>query len=188
VTGHPAALTVCVGLLVDREPTARAGGIRGLVASGRPDVALLLRFLALRGDADPGVLADAFAGLVALGGGDAVSFIAQRLASEDRDIARAAAMALGDARQTEAVVTLRERLPSEDRPDVRHAIILALVASRDDIGFDVLLDLVASGSALDSKAAVEGLRLHAHDEALQKRVNAALHARRLPARRQSRRN
>src|SRR6267378_1175159 len=41
VTGHPAALTICVGLLVDPEPTARAGGIRGLVASGRPDVALL---------------------------------------------------------------------------------------------------------------------------------------------------
>src|SRR5206468_3907645 len=39
VTGHPAALTICVGLLVDPEPTARAGGIRGLVASGRPDVA-----------------------------------------------------------------------------------------------------------------------------------------------------
>src|SRR5205823_1783928 len=67
VTGHPAALTICVGLLVDPEPTARTGGIRGLVASGRPDVALLLRFVALRGDDDPGVLAEAFAGLLGFG-------------------------------------------------------------------------------------------------------------------------
>src|SRR3989454_2633321 len=178
VTGHPAALTVCVGLLVDPEPTARAGGIRGLVASGRPDVALLLRFLALRGDDDPGVLAEAFSGLLGFSADDPVPFVAQRLASDNRDIARAAAMALGDCRRPEAVVTLRERLPGEDRPDVRHAIILGLVASRDDTGFDVLLELVARGSAADSKAAVEALRLYAHDDALQRRVNAALDARR----------
>ena len=178
VTGHPAALTVCVGLLVDPEPTARAGGIRGLVASGRPDVALLLRFLALRGDDEPGVLAEAFSGLLGFSADDPVPFVAQRLGSDNRDIARAAAMALGDCRRPEAVVALRERLPGEDRPDVRHAIILGLVASRDDRGFDALLELVARGSAPDSKAAVAALRLYAHDDALQRRVNAALDARR----------
>ncbi len=177
---------MCVGLLVDPEPTARAGGIRALVASGRPDVALLLRFLALRGDDDPGVLAEAFAGLLGLGRSDPVSFVAQRLASDDRDVARAAAMALGDARRPEAVVALRDRLPSEDRPDVRHAIILALVASRDEIGFDVLVELVARGSAADSKAAAEALRLYAHDDALQRRLNAALEARRPRAKRRAR--
>ena len=186
VTGHPAALTVCVGLLVDPERTARAGGIRGLVASGRPDVELLFRYLALRGDDDPGVLAEAFAGLVSLGGRDTVLFVAQRLASDQRDIARAAAMALGDARRPEAVVSLLERLPSEDRPDVRHAIILALAAARDNIGFDVLVNLVARGSAADSKAAVEALRLYAHDDTLQQRVNVALNARRSGRRRPSR--
>jgi len=153
VTGHPAALTICVGLLVDPEPTARAGGIRGLVASGRPDVALLLRFLALRGDDEPGVLAEAFAGLLGFGADDTVPFVAERLASDDRDIARAAAMALGDCRRPEAVVALRERLPGEDRPD-----------------------------------AVEALRLYAHDDALQRRVNAALDARRPARRRRQRAN
>src|SRR5438093_875035 len=160
---------------------ARAGGIRGLVASGRPDVALLLRFLARRGDDEPGVLAEAFSGLLGLSADDPVPFVAQRLGSDNRDIARAAAMALGDCRRPEAVVALRERLPGEDRPDVRHAIILGLVASRDDRGFDAVLELVARGSAPDSKAAVEALRLYAHDDALQRRVNAALDARR-PAR------
>jgi hypothetical protein len=63
VIGHPAALTICVNLLVDPEPAARAGGLRGLTASGRPDVALLMRLFALRGDIDPGVLADAFVAL-----------------------------------------------------------------------------------------------------------------------------
>jgi hypothetical protein len=69
---------------------------------------------------------------------------------------------------------------------VRHAIILGLVASRDDRGFDALLDLVARGSAPDSKAAVEALRLYANDDALQRRVSTALDARR-PARRRSQR-
>jgi len=178
VTGHPAALTVCVGLLVDPEPAARAGGIRGLAASGRLDVALLLRFFVLRGDHDPGVLAEAFAGLLVLSADDAVSFVVERLAAGDRDVARAAAIALGEARRRDAVAALRERLPAEDRPDVRHAIVLALATSRDDAAFDALLDLVTRGSAADSKAAVEALRLYSHDEALQRRLQTALDARR----------
>lgn len=178
VTAHPAALTICVGLLVDPEPAARAGGIRGLTASGRPDVALVLRLFALRGDEDPGVLAEAFAGLLALATDDPVAFVVERLVSKDRDVARAAAMALGEARRPEAVVALRARLPVEERPDVRHTIILALATSRDAAALDALLDLIARGSASDSKAATEALRLYAHDEALQRRVQAALDARR----------
>ena len=65
VIGHPAALTICVSLLVDPEPAARAGGVRGLTASGRSDVALVMRLFALRGDVEPGVLADAFVALLA---------------------------------------------------------------------------------------------------------------------------
>ena len=183
VTGHPAALTICVGLLVDPEPAARAGGLRGLAASSRPDVALVLRLFALRGDTDPGVLAEAFAGFLVLSADDPVPFVAERLAAADRDVARAAAMALGEARRPEAVSALRERLPGEDRPDVRHAIMLALATSRDDAAFDALLELVAHGSAADSKTAVEALRLYAHDEALQRRVQAALDARRPAPRR-----
>jgi hypothetical protein len=48
---------------------------------------------------------------------------------------------------------------------------------------DALLELVARGSATDSKAAVEALRLYAHDDALQRRVKAALEARRPTPRR-----
>jgi HEAT repeat protein len=181
ITEHPAALTTCVGLLVDREPAARAGAVRALVASGRPDVVLLLRLFVLRGDGDPGVLADALAGVLALSGADGVSFVAERLVSGDRDVARAAAMALGDARRPEAVAVLRERLPAEDRLDVRHAIVLALATSRDDAALDALLTVIARGSAADSKAAVDALGLYAHDEELQRRVASALDARR-PAR------
>jgi len=97
---------------------------------------------------------------------DPVPFVVERLASDNRDIARAAAIALGEA-----------------RPDVRHAVMLALATSRDDAAFDTLLALVARGAAADSKAAVEALRLYAHDEALQHRVGAALDARRSGRRR-----
>ena len=186
VIGHPAALTICVNLLVDPEPAARAGAIRGLTASGRPDVALLMRLFALRGDVDPGVLADAFVALLALSSDDAVPFVAERLASGDRDIARAAAMALGEARRPEAVAALRDHLAREDRPDVRHALILSLATSRDEEAFAVLLELVARGGAADSKAAAAALGLYAHDGALQQRVQTALDGRR-PAPRPPRR-
>ena len=186
LTEHPAALTICVTLLVDPEPVARAGGLRGLAASGRPDVALLMRLFALRGDAEPGVLAEAFVALLALSSDDPVPFVAERLASRDRDVARAAAIALGEARRPEAVGALREHLPREDRPDVRHAIILALATSRDEDAFAVLLEMVARGSAPDSKAAAAALGLYAHDEALQRRVQSALAGRR-PAPRRPRR-
>lgn len=178
VMDHPAALTACVRLLVDREPAARAGGLRALVASARPDVALVLQLVALRGDDDPGVLAEAFAGLLALTAGDAVAFVVERLAAPDRDVARAAALALGEARRPEAVAALRERLPLEDRPDVRHAIVLALATSRDEPALALLLALIARGPAADSKAATEALRLHAHDDELQRRVQQALDGRR----------
>jgi HEAT repeat protein len=178
VTEHPAALTACVGLLVDREPVARAGGLRALVASGRPDVALVLRLVALRGDDDPGVLAEAFAGLLALTAGEAVSFVVERLAAADRDIARAAAIALGEARRPEATGALRERLAAEDRPDVRHAIVLGLATARDETAVAALLELIAAGSAADSRAALEALALYAHDDELQRRGQAALAARR----------
>jgi HEAT repeat protein len=178
VTGHAAALEVSVGLLVDPEPLARAGGLRALAASGRPDVALILRLIALRGDDDPGVVAEAFAGLLALGADDAVPFVVARLAAANADVARAAALALGEARRPAAAVALRRRLAQEDRPHVRHAVILALATSRDEAALEALLDLVGRGAAADARAAVEALGLYEHDEPLQRRLRAALDARR----------
>jgi HEAT repeat protein len=186
VTEHPAALGICVNLLADPEPVARAGGLRGLTASGRPDVALLMRLYVLRGDAEPGVLAEAFVGLLALSQDDPVPFVAERLASGDLDIARAAALALGEARRPEAVSALRNHLPREERSDVRHAIILALATTRDEDALSLLLGLIAGGSAVDSRAAAEALRLYVHDEALQRRVQAALDRRHMPAQRRRR--
>jgi len=165
---------MCVNLLVDPEPVARAGGLRGLLASGRPDIALLVRLFVLRGDDDPGVLAEAFGALLTLSTDDPVPFVAERLRAADHDIARAAALALGEARRPDAVGALRTHLPTEERSDVRHAVVLALATSRDEDALNVLLELIAAGGAADSKAAAEALRLYQHDEDLQRRVEAAL--------------
>ena len=181
-TAHPDALTVCVGLLVDPEPLARAGALRALGASGRPDVALALRVFVLRGDADPDVLAEAFAALLALAPAESVPFVADGLASRSDDVARAAALALGAGRGREAVLALRARLPHEERLDVRRTLMLALATSRDDEAIALLLDLIARGAPADSSAALDALRIYTHDEALQRRVQAA-RSRRRPGRR-----
>jgi hypothetical protein len=117
-------------------------------------------------------------GLLTLSPDDAAPFVAERLAAGDVDVARAAAMALAEARRPEAVAALGGRLPVERRPDVRHAIVVALATSRHDEAFAVLLERVASGAADDSRAAVEALRMFPHDEALQRRVQSALDERR----------
>jgi hypothetical protein len=178
-TGHPAALAVCVDLLVDPEGDARAGALRALAASARPDAALVARLFALRGEAEPGVLAEAFASLIALAPEEAsVAFVAGRLAAPGADTARAAAAALGEARRPDAVQALRARLPAEDRPEVRQALLLALATSRQQDAFDLLVDLVAGGAPADSAAALDALRLYPHDEGLQRRVQEALARRR----------
>ena len=146
-----------------------------------------MRLFALRGNADPGVLAEALLALLALSVEDPTPFVAERLATGDVDIARAAAMALGEVRRPEAVAALRERLSAENRPDVRHAIILALATSRDEAAFDVLLGLIGRGAAADSKAAVAALGIFPHDEALQRRVRVAVDQRRPVSRRPPRR-
>ncbi len=186
VTEHPAAPGLAVNLLVDPERVARAGGLRALLATGRPDVALVMRLFALRGDPEPGVVAEAFAGLLALAADDPVPFVAERLAAGDVDVARGAAMALGDARRPEAVAALRERLPREERSDVRHAIIVALATSRDEEAVVALLELITRGASADSSAAAKALGLYQHDEDLQARVSAALDARAVKRRRRDR--
>jgi HEAT repeat protein len=112
-----------------------------------------------------------------------VPFVAERLGAADRDVARAAAMALGEARRPEAIAALRDHLRAETQPDVRHAIVLALATSRDDAAFDALVDMVRSGTDADSRTAAEALGVYDRDEALQRRVQAALESRRTDARR-----
>jgi hypothetical protein len=71
-------------------------------------------------------------------------------------------------------------LPGEERPDVRRALILALATSRQDEALDLLVDLVARGSAADSRAALDAARLYPHDAVLQQRARDALLERRPP--------
>jgi HEAT repeat protein len=88
-----------------------------------------------------------------------MSFVVERLAAADRDIAWAAAIALGEARRPEATGALRERLAAENRPDVHHATVLGLATARDETAVAVLLELIAASSAADSRAAREALAL-----------------------------
>ena len=146
VTEHPAALTTCVNLLVDPEPAARAGALRALGASGRqtsPCSCGSSRSWRFRPRRPRGGVA----ALLVLSADDPVPFVAERLGSGDRDVARAAAVALGEARRPEAVGALHEHLTRELRPDVRHASILALATSRDDDALAVLLEQIARGTA-----------------------------------------
>ena len=177
---HPAALATCVDLLVDPEPAARAGAIRALGAAGRPDVALLLRLFVLRGDADPGVLAEAFAAVIGLARDDAIAFVADRLGAADVDAARGAAMALGEARRPDAVRALRDHLGREKRSDVRHAVVLASRHRATTRRSPRCSTSSRTARRRTRARATDALGLYRHDESLAQRLEAALAARQLP--------
>ena len=101
-TRYPEALAEVVPLLVDREPAARMGAVRGLAANGGEAGALLLRLKVLTGDSEPAVLGDCFGGLLASAPDKSVAFVAQYLDAEDDAVAEAAMLALGESRLSAA--------------------------------------------------------------------------------------
>ncbi|HTB20219.1 MAG TPA: HEAT repeat domain-containing protein, partial [Bryobacteraceae bacterium] len=79
--GHPDALLECVTLLADPEIAARAGAVRAIADSGRPDGVLLLRLKTLLGDKEIDVTGECFAALLSLDPVGSVEFVAQFLNS-----------------------------------------------------------------------------------------------------------
>lgn len=170
--GYPDALLEAVALLVDRWVPARVGAIRALGASGEPGAELVLRLKVFHGDKSTEVIGECFAELCQMRPERSIPFVAGYLDSPDREIAEAAALALGETRHAEAFDALRAKW-ERDITGFRRTLLVAIATLRQEAAFEFLLKLVADGKRRESEDAATALAIYRHDEALQLRVREA---------------
>lgn len=175
--GDRDALVELTDLLNDREPSCRIAAARALGYSGQDAGALLLRLKLLMGDPDPDVTAECLTALLNLWPRKALGFVARFLNDVDESVRGAAALALGESRQAEALEPLRARLKREPEADVRKVLLVAMAMLRSPESVEHLLAVLASSRAPDAVAAVEALGIYRHDAAVRAKVHEVVKTR-----------
>ncbi len=176
-TRYPEALAEIVPLLMDREPAARIGAVRGLAANGGEAGALLLRLKVLTGDSEAAVLADCFAGLLATSPDKSVAFVARYLDSEDDAVAEAAMLALGESRLNAAYDALKGKWERSVGSPARKTLLVAMASSRLDEAVTFLISLAESANNQTANDAIEALSIYRHSDRVTKALHHALSAR-----------
>jgi hypothetical protein len=176
-TRYPNAIAMVLDLLVDPEPPARLGAIRGLVLNGGEVGPLLLRLKVLTGDADPEIVSECFSGLLAAPGAS-LPFVAKYIDSEDDVIAEAAIWALGQSRHTAALPVLQEKWKRTADRSLRKTLIAALAASRLQESFDFLCSQLRTADTRTAGDIITALSDYASSESSRQVVAAAVEERR----------
>jgi hypothetical protein len=181
-TKYRDALADVVALLVDPEPPARMGAVRALATNGGDAGLLALRLKVLTGDREPEVIAECFAGLLAVPSEGAIAFVAPYADSEDADVAEAAILALGASRSPQALQVLQKKWERTVRGPLKKVLLLALSTSRNENALQFLLGLLETApvstasevlAALSAQRPSESIRAAIHD-ALTRRGDASL--------------
>src|SRR5262249_6095553 len=115
-----------VDLLVDPEKPARAGAARAIAAFSRLEGIPLLRLKTRSGDPVAEVMGECFASLLSLSAHDSIPLVAGYLRSSDSDIRLEAAAALGESREPQAFVALKECWEHERDPSFRKSLLLSM--------------------------------------------------------------
>jgi HEAT repeat protein len=176
-TTYPDKLREFVNLLVDPEWQARAGAARAIAAVGSSAAMLLLRFKVLTGDEEPDVIADCFAGLLAVEGADALPLVTSFANGRNQEVREAAILSLGASRRTDAVEWLIKRFDEIAHGDTRRCMLLSLATSRTDAAIQFLLGVIRNGSARTSAMAVSAMEINRADHRIQEEIERALQAR-----------
>jgi hypothetical protein len=175
--GHPDALLECATLLADPEIPARAGAIRAVADSGRPDGVPLLRLKALVGDEEAEVVAECFGALLTLDPGGSVGFVAKFLDSRTEGLAEQAALALGESRLAAAFEVLRIAWERGGAREQRRTLLVAVAMLRSQEALEFLLDRLSGESGPVAADALAGLAFYARDEAVLGRVERIIEER-----------
>jgi hypothetical protein len=175
--GHPDALLECVTLLADREVAARAGAVRAIADSGRPEGVLLLRLKALVGDKEIEVTGECFGALLSLDPAASVEFVAKFLDSSADGIGEQAALALGESHLAAAFVVLRGAWERGGAAEHRRTLLVAIAMLRSDTALEFLLERVSAESGPVAADALAGLAFYVRDEAVLARVEEIIRRR-----------
>ena len=163
-TNYPDVGVELVRLLADREREARIGAVRAIAYWGTQAGALLLRLKILTGDREPEVLGECFGALLHLEPARSLDFVAGYLRDEDRAIAEAAALALGESRRADAFEILKAHADSAIRPSV----LLAIALLRIDPAIEYLIERIPEVHAR------RALDLYKDDPSIQEKIRAAM--------------
>jgi len=168
---YPDAILEIVSLLVDRADEARVGAVRALAFSGQPATVPLLRFKVMAGDASADVIAESFVSLLEVAPETSLAFVAAYLDSADAAIAEAAAIALGQSRQPDAIAALKGKWPGASE-NQRRALLIGMAVARDDSAFEFLFALVESAVEKIAAEAISALAMYRQDERIRVRVES----------------
>ena len=174
-SGYPRAIPELAELLNDPEWRARAGAARAISCGDPGEAEALLRFKVRVGDAEPEVLGECFAGLLAIAPEECLGFVADHMAVANDGIRDFAALALGESRHARALDRLRAAWDAELLDtEFRSVLIRAAALHRSEAAFDWLLHIIAQGSRIHADVATEALAVYERNEKLAERVKATL--------------
>lgn len=160
-------------LLHDPEVPCRAAAARGLAAWGDPVLAAALVHLRLGcGEREGEVISECLDALLELDAEAHLPWILGHLEGEDALLAECAALSLGASRRDEALQPLRRFVASRALASERRVGIVAVGLLRSSASIELLLGWLEQGGPSDAEAALEGLRIHAHDPQVAARVRS----------------
>ncbi len=171
-TRHPHALDRIVTLLVDAWPEARLGAVRSLATNGGEAGALLLKLKVLTGENEPDVLAECFAGLLAVAPETSLQLIANYVDSEDPAFADAALFALASSRSPAALDFFKEKWSATRTGPLRKALLLGIATFRSDAAIEFLLLQLRESSTQIAKEVIPALALFRDNERVTAEVEA----------------
>jgi len=177
-TSDPQALAEVVLLLADKEAPARLGAVRALATNGGAAGALVLRFKALTGDADPEITAECLSSLLSSERDRALDFVISFVDSTDSEVNEAAILALGASRLPQAIEYLQQKWEQTLGNPRRKTILLALATSRDEAALKFLVSLIDSASLSTASDVIAALAAHKHTERIRHAASAAVDRRR----------
>lgn len=176
---HPDALYEIVNLLADAEVPARVGAVQALADTGKHEAELLLRLMLLKGDRME-VLSEGLRALLNLAPRSSVEFVARFLARDSDELREAAALALGESRQSSALPVLQEAYELHREQNFRRTLLLSIALLRCDEGVEFLLSRAAKEPEPLAAGALDALALYSRDEAVRQRIDAILDERESP--------
>jgi len=163
-------------LLADPEAPVRVSAARAVSVHGRDGGIPLLHLKALSGDAEPRVVSECLLALLRLDPGGALPFVGSFFDRGDV-AAEAAAIALGESRQADALPLLRDWLDRASRRGLARVALLAIAALRRDEAVDLLLSLARDEPGPLAREALLALASVGGGDALYERARAVAEAR-----------
>ena len=164
-------------LLADPEAVARLEAASALGAEGSPAAGALIHLKVRQGDPEPDVIAACFRALLRVDPARYLPVVAKALGDDETGTGEVAALAIGEARPEGGLAILEAALAATASRRLRDGILVGIALLRAEAASAFLIGLVEEGLEADVGSALSALALHRHDEALTKRVRAAVASR-----------